>query len=63
MERGKKKKKRKKEDAAFSSIKREAIIHLGMKHKLPRTLVAMATIESIADFFGYLPPPPARFFC
>lgn len=33
-----------------------AIIYLGMKHKLPCTLVAMATIKSIVEFFWYLSP-------
>lgn len=33
-----------------------AIIYLGMKHKLPGTLVTMATIKSIVEFFWHLSP-------
>ena len=33
-----------------------AIIYLKMKHKLPGTLVTMATIKSIAESFWHLSP-------
>lgn len=33
-----------------------AIIYLKMKHKLPGTLVTMATIKSIAELFWHLSP-------
>lgn len=46
----------KKNDTAFFFYQQRAIIYLGMKHKPPCTLVAMATIKSIAEFFLYLSP-------
>lgn len=36
--------------------KGHAIIYLKMKHKLPGTLVTMATIKSIAELFWHLSP-------
>lgn len=51
-EKGKKKKKK----AYVFFYQQHAIIYLRMKHKLPGTLVTMATIKSIAELFWHLSP-------
>lgn len=51
-----KRKKKKKKKAYVFFYQQHAIIYLRMKHKLPGTLVTMATIKSIAELFWHLSP-------
>lgn len=48
--------KRDKKNIHFFFYQQHAIIYLKMKHKLPGTLVTMATIKSIAELFWHLSP-------
>ena len=56
IQEGEKEKGKKKKKAYVFFYQQHAIIYLRMKHKLPGTLVTMATIKSIAELFWHLSP-------